>query len=48
MEELRINELKNVDGGAAIGITELILLATGVPFVVGVIDGFLSPMYVNS
>lgn len=48
MEELKTSELKKVDGGISLGITELFLLATGVPFVVGVIDGFLSPIYVNS
>jgi hypothetical protein len=48
MEELKTNELKIIDGGSVMGITELLLLATGVPFVVGVIDGFLSPIYVNS
>ena len=47
MEELKANELKNIDGGSIIGITELILLATGVPFVVGVFDGFLSPVGLN-
>lgn len=48
MEELKVNDLKKVDGGSVIGITELLFLASGVPFIVGVFDGFLSPMSVNS
>ena len=47
MVELKANELKSIDGGSLLSITGLILLSTGVPFIVGVLDGFLSPLSVN-
>ena len=47
MQELEINELKSIDGGADIGFTGLALISIGIPFVVGIIDGFVRPLACN-
>ncbi len=45
MQELKTNDLKEIDGGnIGIGIKELFMLSAGVPFVIGVIDGFIRPL----
>ena len=44
MQELEIDELKMVNGGFDIGIGSIALVAIGVPFVVGFIDGFTRPL----
>ena len=46
MQELKTDELKEYDGGSiiAIGLKQLLLLSSGIPFVIGVIDGFIRPL----
>ena len=47
MQELKIEELKNVDGGFDIGLGALAILSLGIPFVVGLIDGIVRPLPCN-
>ena len=45
MQELKTNDLKEIDGGSiSLGIKELLMLSAGIPFVIGVIDGFIRPL----
>ena len=43
MEELNNEELKKIDGGF-IGINGITLIALGVPFAIGVLEGFFTPI----
>lgn len=43
MEELKSEELKQVDGGF-IGIDGITLIALGIPFAVGVLEGLMSSL----
>ncbi len=41
MEELKIEQLKEIDGGFELGIGSITLLSIGIPFVIGLVDGFV-------
>lgn len=45
MKEMSLNELREVNGGAHIGIA--FAIAAGVTFLIGVIDGFVRPLKCN-
>ncbi len=47
MVELNDNELKDIVGGFEVGIGTITLIAIGVPFFVGLIDGFVRPPACN-
>ena len=47
MLELKNDELKQIAGGFELTLTNLTLLAVGVPFVIGFIDGFTSTNMCN-
>lgn len=47
MQELRIDELKQVDGGFAISIGTIITIGFGIPFVAGFIDGFVNTLAID-
>lgn len=47
MQELKTDELKKVDGGFEIGIGTLALVSLGIPFVIGIVDGLVTPIYNN-
>ncbi len=47
MQELKTEELKEIDGGFSLGIAELTLISIGVPFFVGIFDGFMRPLKCN-
>lgn len=44
MEELKIDELKKIEGGFEVGIGTLALVSFGIPFVIGFIDGLVTPI----
>lgn len=43
MEELKNEELKQIDGGFALGLEGITLIAFGVPFAIGLIQGLVFP-----
>lgn len=47
MQELKTEELKMVDGGFSISLGCAVSLSFGIPFVVGIIDGFVRPLPCN-
>lgn len=44
MVELEIDELKKVNGGFEIGLGTIALISIGVPFFIGMLDGFIRPL----
>lgn len=46
MEELKTDELKKVEGGFDVGIGA-VLISIGIPFIAGIIDGFVRPPKCN-
>jgi lactobin A/cerein 7B family class IIb bacteriocin len=40
MQELRADELKNIDGGFQLGLTGLAIGSIGIPFIIGIISGY--------
>lgn len=42
MQELKIDELKTIDGGFAISVGTIVAIGFGIPFVAGFIDGFVN------
>ena len=47
MEELKIDELRQVDGGFELGLGTVTLITLGVPFIIGIIDGLVRPPACN-
>lgn len=46
MKEINNNELKNIDGGG-ISFSAIVGIATGITFLIGVIDGIVRPLKCN-
>ena len=44
MKELKSDELKSIDGGFCISLGGIALISVGVPFIVGMLDGIVSPV----
>ena len=42
MQELKTDELKNIDGGFSLGLSELAIASIGLPFIIGLFSGFVS------
>ena len=40
MQELKTDELKQIDGGFGLGITGLAIGSIGIPFIIGIISGY--------
>ena len=47
MQELKIDELKNIDGGYSLGLSGLAIASIGLPFVIGLFSGFVSTVSCN-
>lgn len=45
MKELDNNDLRNIQGGFSLGAG--LLIATGITFLIGVIDGYVRPLKCN-
>ena len=42
MQELKTEELKNIDGGFQLGLSGLAVASISLPFIIGLISGYVS------
>ncbi len=47
MEELKVDELKEIDGGFELSIGVIAAIAFGTPFAIGFLDGLIRPLKCN-
>lgn len=45
MQELELNELKEVEGGFELSAVSIVAISLGIPFTIGILDGFFNPSY---
>ncbi len=45
MQELKLDELKKVEGGFELSAVSILAISLGIPFTIGVLDGFFNPNY---